>query len=368
MTHVTADRRDLACDIVIVGGGLSGLKLAHLLEKQGRDYQLIEARDRWGGRIYSPKSPNSEQRYDMGPAWFWTGQMRVAALIKELALNQFDQTAYGNLVFQEQSGNIRRDIDMATMEGAYRVEGGLISVIDGLVDALPNERLHLNIAARQIAKHADHIWVSTADDQPNIKAQHVILCLPPRLAEHAIEFTPHLPKAIRQEMKSCATWMAAHAKFIAVYDRPFWNENGLSGDAISHIGPMMEMHDASPAPSINSKEGAIFGFLGVPADARKGQEDAVIAACRQQLVALFGDQANAPLKIFYEDWAEQAFTATPLDANGPQSHPQYHSIEIDEGEWHNHLYLSSTETAPQFGGFIEGALEAAEATFKRLQK
>tara|TARA_R110002126_G_scaffold270887_5_gene414727 strand:+ start:277 stop:1374 length:1098 start_codon:yes stop_codon:yes gene_type:complete len=363
MANSTADQHDLDCDIIIIGGGLSGLMLARLLEKQGRDYQLIEARDRWGGRIHSPKNTHSDHRYDMGPAWFWPGQMRIAALIDELSLSQFDQTAHGNLVFQERSGNIRRDIDMATMEGAYRVKGGLISVIDSLVNALPNERLHLGVAAHQLTKLTDHVLVRTIDGRPNIKAQQVILCLPPRLAEHAIDFTPQLPEPIRQDMKSCATWMAAHAKFIAVYDRPFWNEMGLSGDAISHIGPMMEMHDASPA---DSKEGAIFGFLGVQADARKGQEDAVIEACQQQLAALFGEQANAPIQIFYEDWAEHAFTATPLDANGPQSHPQYHSIKIDEGEWHNHLYLSSTETAPQFGGFTEGALEAAEATFKRL--
>ena len=36
-------------DIVIIGGGLSGLALADKLQRAGRDFLLVEARDRLGG-------------------------------------------------------------------------------------------------------------------------------------------------------------------------------------------------------------------------------------------------------------------------------------------------------------------------------
>ncbi len=38
--------------------------------------------------------------------------------------------------------------------------------------------------------------------------------------------------------------MAGHAKVVALYERPFWREQGLSGDAISHCGTLAEIHDA----------------------------------------------------------------------------------------------------------------------------
>ena len=38
-------------DILIVGGGLSGLALADKLQQAGRDFVLVEARNRLGGRI-----------------------------------------------------------------------------------------------------------------------------------------------------------------------------------------------------------------------------------------------------------------------------------------------------------------------------
>ena len=36
---------------LIIGGGLSGLELAQMLETAGDDYLLVEGRDRFGGRI-----------------------------------------------------------------------------------------------------------------------------------------------------------------------------------------------------------------------------------------------------------------------------------------------------------------------------
>lgn len=67
---------------VIVGGGLSGLYAAALLEQHGiTDYLLIEARHKPGGRILSLKASGNQasepatisgaiDRVDLGPTWF----------------------------------------------------------------------------------------------------------------------------------------------------------------------------------------------------------------------------------------------------------------------------------------------------------
>ena len=359
-------------DILIVGGGLSGLYLASQLEAKGHDYHLIEARSRFGGRIYSPSSDDNQSRYDMGPAWFWPGQPRMANLLNELNIPHFDQAAKGNLVFEDPSGHVRRDLDMATMEGAHRVQGGVERVIDALVSRLDQTRLQLSSIVREIKISEHGVSALLNGGQQEIVAKKAILCLPPRIIEHSIQFSPPLPDQASIQMRNCPTWMAAHAKFIAVYETPFWRDMGLSGDAISHKGPMMELHDASPqAESINEDlspgPGAIFGFLGVPASVRKNHRDDVINACKQQMVALFGERAAKPIKIYYKDWSDDAFTATPMDADGPQSHPQYRPIILSESEWQDRLFLASTETALQFGGFLEGALEAADEVLMRAK-
>ncbi|MFS0906790.1 hypothetical protein AB3N02_27595 [Priestia aryabhattai] len=58
--------------------------------------------------------------------------------------------------------------------------------------------------------------------------------------------------------------MAGQAKAVAIYDRPFWRELGLSGFVSSWVGPLQEIHDASP----DVGSGALFGFLGIPARMR----------------------------------------------------------------------------------------------------
>jgi monoamine oxidase len=48
-------------DVLIVGGGLSGLCVAHLLSVAGIDFRLIEARNRLGGRILSLPTPDGSE-------------------------------------------------------------------------------------------------------------------------------------------------------------------------------------------------------------------------------------------------------------------------------------------------------------------
>lgn len=87
--------------VVIVGGGLSGLRTAQLLAEQGIDFILLEARPRLGGRILSlPISHGGSreigQRYDLGPAWFWPAmQPHMARFVSQLDLSTFPQFSSG---------------------------------------------------------------------------------------------------------------------------------------------------------------------------------------------------------------------------------------------------------------------------------
>ena len=40
----------VACDVVVIGAGLAGLRAATLLQGQGLDVHVLEARDRVGGK------------------------------------------------------------------------------------------------------------------------------------------------------------------------------------------------------------------------------------------------------------------------------------------------------------------------------
>lgn len=96
--------------IAIIGGGLSGLTAAMLLEQQGvRDVVLFEARQTLGGRILSVDAAGAVvdarepalDRFDLGPSWFWPGlQPQLDRLVDELGLRRFAQFEEGDLLVE----------------------------------------------------------------------------------------------------------------------------------------------------------------------------------------------------------------------------------------------------------------------------
>ena len=113
-------------DVFIAGAGLAGLSLAAALHKKGIDFRLAEARDRIGGRILSATLGDDGDfscRADLGPSWIWPGQAHIAALLNELGIGVFEQYSDGRLVYEDELGEIRRDLDYSSMAGSLRIEG-----------------------------------------------------------------------------------------------------------------------------------------------------------------------------------------------------------------------------------------------------
>ena len=351
-------------DILIIGAGLSGLSLAHRLIADGRDVVVAEARSRIGGRVLS----EGPRALDLGPSWFWPGQPQMAGLVRNMKLDVFEQYAEGSLVFQDPSGAVRRDIEMAPMAGSLRIAGGMAAVTEGLARLLPGQALWLGYKLARLEDNGSAViaHLTSADGQQIVKARTVGLAIPPRVAAESIEFQPALSAVATRAMQQVPTWMAGHAKVVAVYRRPFWREAGLSGDAISHLGPLAEIHDASP---MDGSCGALFGFAGLLAPARRALgEVAFRERICQQLSALFGEDAAMPDEILIRDWADDPLTATALDDDPPPGHPTYGLPQSLRDLWGGKLHLASTETAEQFGGYLEGALEAAEQAFGLLSR
>ncbi len=346
-------------DVLIIGGGLSGLSLAAALSAQGRAFLLIEARDRLGGRILSHVDGRSA--FDMGPAWFWPGQPRIAAQIAKLGLSTFEQHSVGEILFEDEHGQVQRGRGYASMQGSFRLSGGMGRLIDGLRNQIDPKQIKTSTEITKLGK-TDQGVTAFASDGRTFTGQRVVLALPPRIADLMV-FSPDLTPDAHAAMANVATWMAGQAKALAIYEHPFWREAGLSGDAMSRFGPLIEVHDATP-----EGEGlyALFGFVGVPASHRKDAET-LKAGVLQQLVRLFGEAAAQPRSLQIKDWALDRFTATAADHRPLYSHPQYGLPQPLSRLWEGRLIFAGTEVAPQFGGYLEGALEAAENALEELR-
>ena len=98
-----------------------------------------------------------------------------------------------------------------------------------------------------------------------------VLAVPPRIASQ-LTFFPPLRQTQIGEPERIQTWRAGHAKFVSVYDAPFWQDAGLSGGAMSRHGPLAETHYASGPDATCS---ALFGFVGLPPEHRMQRKAAI---------------------------------------------------------------------------------------------
>ncbi|THF25803.1 FAD-dependent oxidoreductase [Pseudomonas atacamensis] len=359
--------------VIIIGGGLSGVHAAYMLEKRGiTDYLLLEAQSTFGGRIATastfglltagaPPSINPNDRFDLGPTWFWPDyQQQLRKLISELGLEQFPQYEDGDMIVERSSNPTPiRTRGYVSAPSSMRLIGGMSSLIDALLKDIPENRLVLDQQVNHIRIINGRIEVdarNTSGQLSTYTAQQVMLAVPPRLAAKLIEFTPSLPEQFAEDWRNTATWMAPHAKYVAIYDQPFWRDKGLSGEGRSDRGPLVEIHDAS----MPDGRAALFGFIGVPAQTRKAVDDEILRThCQAQLVRMFGNEAATPLTQVIKDWAADPLTATEADLHGGQLHGRAPASTPKSGEWHRRIIGIASEWSPQFPGYVAGAIEAS---------
>lgn len=358
------DRPRPILPVLILGGGLAGLAAAHELHHVGIAFRLIEARNRLGGRILSVGADGqpAADGFDLGPSWFWPEMHPdMARYITDLGLEAFEQFSEGALLFQRsRSAPPVRYPAMRQEPVSMRIAGGTGALIAALASELPQDCIHLN--TRAVGIRRIETGVSVLTNAGEFRAAQVICALPPRLLALTVTFEP-APETLAL-WHATPTWMAPHAKFLALYDRPFWREAGLSGDAQSQTGPMGEIHDATTA----SGKAALFGFLGVPAGPRKqAGHAAVIDACISQLGQLFGTEALRPTATLYHDWADDPQTATAED-HMPAGHPPGGSHDWEGPGWRDCLILAGSETVSDSPGYLAGAIAAGQSAAARIRE
>jgi len=348
-----------AVETLIIGGGLSGIYAARLLYQKNRSFVILEARDRLGGRILSPEHRGFFA--DLGPSWYWPSiHHKVSNLIEAMSLHGYPQFEEGLGRIQNQTGIVRTIRSYPMEPQSWRLSGGMIGLITKLCEEFPENTIKFNHPVCRVERLpiGARVAVGDLEKEPRASfiADKVILAMPPRLAAATILFEPELSHELTQAMLRIGTWMAGQAKFYAFFEDPFWRRAGFSGEGFSEFGPLGEIHDGS---NNNTAPYGLTGFVGIPAVQRYNQE-LVTGAIVRQLASLFGAPAAQPLSFFYQDWAREQFTATRYDQQPMYEHPLYHPPAGQASFWNGTVHFAGTETADQHGGYLEGALSAAD--------
>lgn len=344
-------------NIIIIGGGLSGLTLAYLLSQKNINTAILEASDRLGGRVQTVKG-TLETPLELGATWFSDMHPHLLSLIDELGLQKYPQFSKGISLFQTKSFEPPQKFFVPEAENpSYRLAGGTQILIDTLAKKLTSGNIKLNTKVVSIQEAENGLLVQTSNGE-KLKANKVVLCLPPQLASQ-IQFTPGLPDSITQILPTIQTWMSGALKFVLEYEEPFWRNNGFSGMLYSHAGIVVEMYDHT-----NFEENK-FGFTGFLNGGASGYSQEVRKEfVLRQLSELFGEKVLNP--VFYSDkiWTDEyilagnQFIQRPHQNNG---HPL-----VQQSYLNDKLYFSGTETVTECAGYMEEAVVSAIKVAKYL--
>ncbi len=257
-----------------------------------------------------------------------------------------------HLLFYLHSG---RGLDrlLSTAGGAQqdRVVGGSQLLALGLADRL-GEQVRLGHPVRRLAHGGGRVRLVA--DGLEVEARRAIVAVPPTLAGR-ITYDPLLP-GVRDQLTQRLP-MGAVIKCLAVYDRPWWRDEGLSGSAATDVAPVGLTFDNSPPAGV---PGVLLAFVegrhavalgqASPGDRRRAVIDA--------LVRLYGTRAAAPIDYVERDWAAEEWSRGCYGGHlPPGAWTQFGpALRRPVGR----IHWAGTETAAVWSGYMDGALESGD--------
>jgi monoamine oxidase len=195
------------------------------------------------------------------------------------------------------------------------------------------------------------LWPKTSQAS-RVHARRVIVAIPPELGSR-IHWSPHLP-AIRDHL-AMRSPMGSVLKLHAVYDSPFWREEGLNGQLVASEGLLRLTFDDSPE---DESCGVIVGFVA-------GDEHTALSGMRHEerreallrdLERALGPKASSPTELIERDWCSEPFSGGgPVSVLGAGTLTRFgRALRRPVGPVH----WAGTETALEWCGYIDGALSS----------
>lgn len=396
-------------DVVIVGAGFTGLTVATALQRAGVSFIVLEARDRVGGKTEAQQDATG-RLVDTGGQFVNDDMPEVLALAAAAGATRVMAVHPGHAVtvppptdsdpWQEAVdllhalGSAQLDDNRTVMEWAValdveqNVRNAIRSAVNGanchdariiplstlaqfnlrtpmqaeelqswFIDTMHSLALHLaaplsgqirvNCPVRAVHLHDQSVDVVALDQVWHCR--EVVAAVPPTAYAH-LHITPTLPDDIAAAARAFSPGTVI--KFLLRYQDPFWLGHGRNGIGQFLAPPGIYFADVS-APGAPSLVGFVGGTTAMewqrhsPAQRRE--------AILHHAADAFGPEAQQPTSVLERLWAPDEWGGGGY-SNVQTTHLPTATDTLVAGL--PLLTFASTELAPQFPGYVEGAIRA----------
>lgn len=289
-------------------------------------------------------SPGGRMLLDLGIEAVWAAEPRDVSLLHVL----FYVNSAGN---ENTPGTFDRLINVTGGAQELRFVGGSQVIAKRMARRL-GKRVVLGAPVRTIEQSGGRVRAIT--DKLTVSAKHAIVAVPPGVTAQ-IRFDPILPGPRAQLLQRFP--MGSVVKCMAVYPKPFWRDEGLTGQATSDTGPVKITFDNSPP---DGSPGIMLGFIEGQEARQWTRRPAAErrAAVLESFVRYFGPRAAKPTAYVDRSWAEEEWTRGCYGGYTPPGVLLDYGQEIRRA--HGRIHWAGTETSPLWNGYIDGALRSGE--------
>jgi monoamine oxidase len=258
------------------------------------------------------------------------------------------------LFYIHSAGSLERLFDTEGGAQQDRFVGGSQRVAIQMAEELGPDRLILGQPVGTIRYGAEGVVVEAAGAM--VRARRAVVAIAPPLAAR-IAYDPPLP-GFRDQLTQRMP-LGTVVKCMAIYDDPFWRQEGLSGQALSDVGPVRLTYDNSPP---DGSPGVLLGFLEgararelgrLPVEERR---TAVVGT----FARIFGPRAGRPVAYIERLWAEEEWTRGCYGSHMPPGAWTAYgpALRAPIGP----LHWAGAEYATVWNGYMDGAVRSGEAT------
>ena len=213
------------------------------------------------------------------------------------------------------------------------------------------DRVVLQTPVRRIVQTDRGVTVTS--DKVTVTAGRVIVAIPPAVSAF-IDWSPLLPTRRAQLLQRAPQGSLVKAE--AIFDRPFWRDEKLSGQIVADSGLARSTFDNSP-PS--GSPGVLFGFVGGTRRAVERHDPVVPAGhVPSRNVEFFGPQALKPKDYVEKNWSDEEWTRGCPVAFMPPGVLSDFGTAIREPV--GRIHWAGTETATFWNGYMDGAVSSGE--------
>jgi monoamine oxidase len=310
--------------------------------------------------LEAPWSAPDAERLDSQTFWSWMRRnvyTRAGRTMMEIAIEAVwaaepADVSLLHVLFYTRSGSGLASL-LGTEGGAQaeRFVGGSQLIALRVAEEL-GDAVRLSAPVRRIEHEPDAVTVQA--DGVTARGRRAIVAVPPALAGR-IAYDPPLP-GLRDQLTQRMP-QGTVVKCMAVYDRPFWREEGLSGQGISDAGPARITFDNTPP---GGSPGVLLGFLEGNAarewGARPARErrDAVVAGFER----LLGPRAGRPERFIERVWADEEWTRGCYGCYMPPGGWTQYGRALREPI--GPIHWAGAEVAAVWNGYMDGAVRTGE--------